>query len=122
MNKIIKGLIVLFALVFLAIGLRWIVDPSGAAGFLGMQLMQGLGLSSQIGDGGGLFLGLGIMMTLAVVTNAKPWFQAPAMVLMIIAVYRTLATLLYDAPFAIDMIAVEVVVAGLLLFGAKKLS
>lgn len=122
MEKIIKVLILIFAAVFVLIGLRWIVDPSGAAEFLGMSMMEGLGLSSQIGDGGGLFLGLGIMMILAVVTKARPWFQAPAMILMIIAIYRTLAWLTQSAPFAVDMIAVEVVVAGLLLFGSKRVS
>ena len=50
MNKVLKIVVALLALVFASIGLRWLVAPEGVAVEFGMILMEGLGLSSQIGD------------------------------------------------------------------------
>ena len=36
-------------------GLRWLVDPSGAAAGIGMPVLDGLARSSQIGDLGAFF-------------------------------------------------------------------
>jgi len=48
--KISKGLASLASLIFLASGIGWHVAPEFAAGQLGMTLLAGVGLSSQIGD------------------------------------------------------------------------
>lgn len=56
MNKILKVLILLPAILFLVVGLRWLVDPAGVAPSFGLSLSQGLGLSSQVGDMAGFFL------------------------------------------------------------------
>ena len=50
MIRIITLLVALASLLFVAIGVRWLVDPAGAAPELGLSLSQGLGLSTQIGD------------------------------------------------------------------------
>lgn len=121
MNKILRVLVALPAILFVVIGLRWIIDPAGAAAELGMTLLQGLGRSSQIGDVGAFFLSCGIMILLALVTGKRSWFQAPALMLSLVAVYRILAWLLHDAALAPDMIAVEVIVASLLLFASARL-
>ena len=122
MNKVLRVLIVLFALLFLVLGLRWLVDPAGAAAELGMTLMDGVGRSSQIGDVGGLFISGGLMMLYALVSGNRVWFYAPALVMAIVAVLRVLAWLVQGAALAPDMIAVEVVVTALLLFAAPRLS
>lgn len=122
MNKVLRVLIVLFALLFLVLGLRWLVDPAGAAAELGMTLMDGVGRSSQIGDVGGLFISGGLMMLYALVSGNRVWFYAPALVMAIVAVLRVLSWLVQDAALAPDMIAVEVVVTALLLFAAPRLS
>jgi hypothetical protein len=85
-------------------GLRWATDPGGAAAGLGMTLLDGVGRSSQIGDGGGLFLSMGVMILIGLVTSNRTWFFAPALVLGLIAVLRVLASLVHDAALAMDMI------------------
>ena len=122
MKILFRVLVALPAILFVVTGLRWAVDPSGAAIALGMTLLDGIGRSSQIGDVGAMFLSMGIMMLIALVTAKRPWFYAPALLLSLIAVFRLLAWLAHDAALAMDMILVELVVAGILLFAASKLS
>jgi hypothetical protein len=107
---------------FVVMGLRWITDPSGAATALGMTLLDGVGRSSQIGDVGALFLSMGIMMLLALITARRSWFYAPALMLSLLALLRLLAWLLQGAALALDMIVVEVVLASILLFSSTRLA
>lgn len=120
MNTLLKILIGLAAILFILIGVRWAVDPSGAAAFLGMPLLEGLGLSSQIGDIGAAFLGMGLMMMFGLVSQKPTWFYAPAMLLAFVAGFRLIAWLLHGAVFAGQQIMVEVVVAILLIIAASR--
>jgi hypothetical protein len=122
MIKLLRILVTLPAILFVVMGLRWMTDPAGAAGSLGMPLLDGLGRSSQIGDVGTLFLTMGLMILIGLVTSTRSWFYAPALMLSVVALFRLLAWLFHDAPLAPDMIAVEVIIATLLLFSAAKLS
>jgi hypothetical protein len=122
MKAVLRILVVLPAVLFVVMGLRWITDPTGAATMVGMTLMDGVGRSSQIGDLGAFFLAMGIMMLLALVTARRTWFYAPALMLALVAVIRVLAWLLLGAALAIDAIVVEVVVASILLFASSRLS
>jgi|TARA_B110000908_G_scaffold46948_1_gene57256 hypothetical protein len=122
MNKILRVIVLLPAILFIGIGIRWLVDPQGAAAALGMPLLDGIGRSSQIGDVGGFFLVTGIMVVLGVITGKRVWFQAPALLLMTIAIFRILAWLLHDAALATSMIAVEVVLAVLFVFASARLT
>ena len=121
MNKILRILVSLPAILFVVTGLRWITDPAGAAGALGMFLMEGVGRSSQIGDTGALFLTMGLMILIALVTSKRSWFYAPALMLSTIAIFRVLAWLFHDAALAPQMIVVELIVASLLLFASTRL-
>ena len=122
MNKLLKVLVVLPAILFIVIGLRWAVDPAGAAAALGMTLMEGVGRSSQMADVGTFFLAMGMLMLVAVITAKRAWFHVPALILFGAAIFRIVAWLFHDAALAADMIAVEVVVGGLLLVAAARLS
>lgn len=121
MNKVLKLLVILPAILFVVTGLRWIVDPSGAAAQFGMPLLEGLGRSSQIGDMAGFFLTLGMTMLIAVIAGRRLWYYPPVMLLAITALGRILAWLLHDAALAVDMIIPEIVVAALLLFASRRL-
>ena len=55
MNKILRVVVALPAILFVVMGLRWVVAPAGIAPEFGMPLLQGLGLSTQIGDLGAFF-------------------------------------------------------------------
>jgi uncharacterized membrane protein len=122
MKKVLRVIVLLPAILFIGIGMRWLVDPQGAAAALGMPLLDGIGRSSQIGDVCGFFLVTGIMVVLGVITGKRAWFQAPALLLMMIAIFRILAWLLHDAALATSMIAVEVVLAVLFVFASARLT
>ncbi len=122
MKILLRVLVTLPAILFIVTGLRWAIDPNGAATALGMTLLDGIGRSSQIGDVGAMFLSMGFMMLIALVTAKRTWFYAPALLLSLIAVFRLLAWLAHDAALAMDMIVVELVVAVILLIAASKLS
>lgn len=121
MTFFVRLLVTLPALLFVVMGLRWAVDPDSAATALGMTLMSGVGRSSQIGDVGGLFLSMGMMMLIGLVSAQRSWFYAPALMLSLVAVLRVLAWLVHDAALALDMIVVEVVVAAVLVIAATVL-
>jgi hypothetical protein len=122
MKTFLRVLVILPAILFVLMGLRWAVDPTGAANGLGMTLLDGVGRSSQIGDVGALFLSMGIMMLLGLITLKRTWFYAPALMLVLVAVLRLLAWLVHDAALAMEMIAVELLVSFLLLVASSKLA
>lgn len=121
MNKILKILILLPAILFLVIGLRWLVDPAGVAPSFGLTLGEGLGLSSQVGDMAGFFLTTSICMLIALVSGQRIWFYPAVMLLSITAAGRVVAWLVHDASLATEQIAVEVVVSLLLLVASRRL-
>jgi len=121
MNKVLRGILVLPALLFIMVGVQWLLDPAGAAKGLGMTLMEGMGRSSQMADVGSFFLMGGSMILLGVITLKKEWFYAPTMLVAGAAVYRIVAWLAYDAPFATASIAIELVITSLLLFAASRI-
>ncbi len=122
MSKVLQGFVALPALLFTLIGLRWAIDPAGAAGALGMPLLEGIGRSSQIGDVGTLFFTMGLMIFIALFTNKVSWIYPPALILGVIALFRVIAWLFHGADLAAPMIAVEVIVASLLLFASTRLT
>ena len=112
----------LFGAFFTLMGLRWAFDPSSAAESLGMVLLDGNGLSTQIGDLGSFFITVGVMTVIGVITQTRHWFYAPSMLLLVAALYRSLATFLYGAPFALSSIIIEVVVGLFLIFVGSRIS
>ena len=110
MNKVLRILTALPALMFLATSVRWLVDPEGAAATIGMPLLDGLARSSQIGDLGAFFLAAGSMLLLGVITLQRAWFYGAALLFGGAAVFRVLAWAAQDAALATPMIVVEVVV------------
>jgi hypothetical protein len=115
-------MVALPGILFVMMGLNWIVKPADAAAQLGMPLLDGLARGSQIGDIGALFLSMGLMILLALVTGRRSWFYAPALVLSLVALFRLLAWILHDASLAPQMVVVEVAVALLLLLSARRLA
>ena len=117
--RIVAGL---FGVFFVLMGLRWAFDPSSAANSLGMILLDGEALSTQIGDLGSFFITVGVMTLIGVITQTRYWFYAPSMLLLVAALYRTLATLMYGAPFALSSIIIEVVVGLFLIVTGSRIS
>lgn len=114
--------VMLPGLLFVFMGLRWLVDPAAAASPLGLTLDTGVGLSTQVGDLSAFFLVVGLSILLALVSRNRTWFYPPAMLLLIAASGRVVAWLVHGAAFAIQMIVVEVVIAVLLLIASRVLT
>ncbi|WP_164117353.1 hypothetical protein [Sphingorhabdus sp. Alg239-R122] len=115
-------LIGLIALNFLVTGLRWAVDPSGAAEAFDMSLFSGAALSTQIGDIGAFFIGMGLFVLLGLVTRKREWFLACATLVFAAALFRTLAWLFHGASLMMQFIVPEIIIGTLLLIASKKLT
>jgi hypothetical protein len=119
---VLRVALVLPAIGFLVTGLRFAVAPAGAAKGLAMPLLDGAARSSQIGDIGALFLGMGLMILTALVTRERTGFVAPAVLLLLVAVLRILAWLFHGAALMMPMIVHEILIGGLLLLASAKLT
>ena len=117
--RIVAGLI---GILFFLNGLQWIISPANVAASLGMPLLEGVGLSTQIGDLGSFFITVGAMTLIGAITTTRHWFYAPSILLLVAALYRTLSTVLYGAPFVMSAILVEVVVGLFLIFAGSEIS
>ena len=122
MNNVLRIVAGLVGILFFLNGLQWIISPANVAESLGMPLLEGVGLSTQIGDLGSFFITVGAMTLIGAITTTRHWFYAPSMLLLVAALYRTLSTLLYGAPFVMSAIVVEVVVGLFLIFVGSKIS
>ncbi|MEL0203900.1 MAG: hypothetical protein VW869_05885 [Halieaceae bacterium] len=120
-NTAIKLLVLLFGILFLVTGLRWLLAPAGIAPDFGLALGSGIGLSSQVGDMSAFFLTLGLCMLTGLTTQRSVWYYPPIMLLLLTAVGRVLAWLLHDAALATQLIAPEVIVSLVLLFASRRL-
>ena len=121
MNNLIKILVVAPAILFISIGVRWLVAPAGVAPEFGLELGQGIGLSSQIGDMSAFFLTAGICSLIAVISANRTWYYPPMMLLGLTAIGRIVAWLVHGAAFATTSIAIEVIVCVILLIASRRL-
>lgn len=122
MNKVFKLLVLLPAILFLVVGVRWLVAPAGIAPNFGLTLAEGVGLSAQIGDMTGYFLTLGSCMLIALITERRSWFYPPMMLLAITTLGRIVAWLWHDAALTVEPIIIEVVVALILLLASCRVA
>ena len=120
-NTAMRLLVLLFGILFLVTGLRWLLAPAGIAPDFGLALGSGIGLSSQVGDMSAFFLTLGVCMLMGLTTQRSVWYYPPIMLLSLTAVGRILAWLIHDAALATQLIAPEVIVSLVLLFASLRL-
>lgn len=119
MDKLFRGLAGLVGVFFVLSGIRWVVDPAGAGATIGMPLLEGLALSTQIGDLGAFFFAGGLLTLGGVWKQKAHLYLAPALFLGTAAVFRVLATLVQGADLALPMIIPELVMAGILVMAAR---
>ena len=103
-----------FGVIFIMNTIRWIFMPEAMAQSLGMPLLSGLGASSQIGDFTSFFLVGGALTLLGLRAGSSHLMLAPALLVLVAAVVRTLAYLLGYADFAAFFIIFELVMAAVL--------
>ena len=123
MNKFLVVLIAINGVLFIAIGLLWVISPYEAGANFGiLEISEGLGRSSLIGDVGSYFFCIGLMMILAAYTLRSIWFYAPAMLLGVTALFRVISWAAHDATFATQFIIIEILLITLLLVTSKRMS
>ena len=120
LDKIIKVLAYLVSLVLLGTAIRWMVDPSGAAGELGMTLLEGVGRSTQIGDMTAFFAVAGIFGFWGLISKNRSLLYAPAALVGFAALFRTLAFLFHDAALAPAIVA-ELVMLTVYILASRRL-
>ena len=123
MNKFLLVLNAINGVLFIAIGLLWVISPYEAGANFGiLEISEGLGRSSLIGDVGSYFFCIGLMMILAAYTLRSIWFYAPAMLLGVTALFRVISWAAHDATFATQFIIIEILLITLLLVTSKRMS
>ena len=122
MKNVLRVIAGLAGTLFFLNGLQWIINPASVADSLGMPLLEGVGLSTQIGDLGSFFITVGAMTLIGAITTTRHWFYAPSMLLLVAALYRTLSTILYGAPFVMSAIVVEISIGLFLIFAVSRIS
>ena len=110
----------LLGIIFIYQGLLWLTTPIQAASRLGMPLLEGEGLSTQIGDFASFFFVVGIFILLGAYSKNNHWFYTPIALLLIAAISRCTAYFFHEAAFAAQSIMIEVLVACFLLFQVSR--
>ena len=119
MKIVLRVLSVLIGLMLLMNGLRFIVDPAGASAGLEMDLLTGVGASSQLGDIGAFFIGASILLGLGQRAGQSHWLYAAALMLGSAATMRTLVWVAGSADFAPQFIVPELVMTAVLVAAAR---
>ena len=120
MNIFLTIVTYLFGFIFIYQGFLWLTSPAQVAGSLGMPLLEGEGLSTQIGDFASFFFVVGLFILLGAYNKKKYWFYAPIALLLIAAISRCIAYFFHEAAFATQSIMIEVLVACFLLFQVSR--
>ena len=120
MDRFLNILTYAIGFLFLFNGLLWLISPENIASSLGMPLLTGHGLSTQIGDLASFFLVVGIFSLIGAYTKKPYWLYTPAALVGFAALSRIIAYLAHGAALSTDKIFVEVAVMSILLFVAKK--
>ena len=115
---------VLAGLVGLLMGLQavnWLLDPTAAAASLGMNLLDGMGRSTQVGDFTAFFVCCSGFALWAAWKRSASFAAASAALLFGAAVFRTFAWIAHGAELATNFIVIEIVLGGMLVFAAIRL-
>ena len=93
----------------LLIGVGLVIQPEQAVGNLSMPLLDGLALSTQLGDMTAFFLCTAAFIFMGAYHAAPRWLLAGAALFLVAAFARTLAWQVHGAGLATESIAVELV-------------
>lgn len=121
MKKVLRLIVGFIGLLFLSMGLRWLLAPAGIAAELGMPLLDGVGRSTQIGDLAAFFITLGLCVLIALSTRNSQWYYPAILLLGLTAFGRMIAWLIHDAALPLQIIAPEIIFSVILLIAARVL-
>ena len=121
MEKGLKILIVILALLIIVLGLKTMIDPTSMIEKWGMDPIGNTGLNSLRSMFPGILLGGGAMMITGVWKRDTTWFLATALMMAIVAFGRLLSFVLdgFDSS-SVPPTVYEIVVVFLMIFAHKK--
>lgn len=122
MNRFLQIALAVPAVTFVFVGLAWWAVPDFAGEQLGMDLLAGAGLSTQIADLASFFLTLGVCMLVGVATSRRVWFYPPILLLGFAMAGRFIAWLFHGADLTAEMIVVEGIVIVLLFVASRSIA
>ena len=119
MRKGLRVATLVIGIGFLIQGAMWLAAPARSAAGLGMPLLDGLGRSTQVGDFASFFAVAGAMMVLGTRPGRGLLLYGAAGLLGGAAIGRTIAWAAQGAELATAFIAVEALVAAILVATAR---
>jgi hypothetical protein len=122
MSRVLRVFSILIGVGLLLNALRFAFAPESVAAELGMELLTGVGASTQIGDIGALFLAAFLMIALGQRSGHSQLMLAAAILLGSAAFMRTVAAVMGNADFAPQFILPEVVMTVVLIAAARDRS
>ena len=98
---------------------NFVINPSKAAEALGMELLTGIGLSTQLGDFGAFFAVAAFLIGAGYFFLNSEYFKIAALLFGSAALFRTIAWALNGADFATSLIISEVFLVVWMLLSAE---
>jgi hypothetical protein len=123
LQKILRVIIGLFGILFMALGASFLLDPARAAAGLGVGALAPLGLATLRGDFFAFFAAGGLLSLVAAIRNDARFLTAPLLMIALTLAGRliTVAVNGFDAAMAPPMV-VEAVIVLLLALGYRNLA
>jgi len=122
MRYVVQGLVVLIVLLFLFMGIDFVLNPVAAGGGIGLEALDINGMSSLRGDMGGLFLGTAGLLIYGLVRGNEGAFLAVAVYMGAIALCRIVGFAQEGiGDSALTAFGVEIVIVLLLVYAWARL-
>jgi hypothetical protein len=122
MDRAARALALLLAVLFVGMGLRWLVDPAGAAAGVGMTLLIGAGLATQIADLASFFLTAGTLGLVGLILRRALLLQVAGAMVGAAAPFRIVAWLVHDAALTLPIIVFELITLVVFLRAARAVA
>lgn len=121
MLNFLRTITTLSGLGLAAMGLLWWVQPAIAAEILGASLLEGTGLSTQIGDSGAFFVGSGSLLAWGALSNRATLVLGGGVLVGLVIPGRVLSATVHDGAWTPNEILAECVIAILALATASAI-
>ena len=110
MLTLLRILTTLSGLGLLLVGIIWWLQPATAAEILGASLLDGTGLSTQIGDSGAFFIGAGGLLALGAIRNQAALVISGGLLVGLVIPGRVLSVTIHGGAWTPDEITGEFIV------------
>ncbi len=107
MLNFLRTITTLSGLGLLIIGLLWWIQPATAAEILGASLLEGTGLSTQIGDSGAFFVGSGLLLAWGALKNRATLVLTGGILVGLVVPGRALSAMVHGGMWTPDEIIGE---------------